>query len=76
MARYTLTQRIYNTMIGRGYKLVCKICEVPLQVEDCVESKPSKYRRRKFYHCDCYDGSFIELPELTEEEENEENEPE
>jgi len=58
-------------MIGRGYRLVCKICEVPLQVGDCIESKPSKYRRRKFYHCDCYDGSHMDVPELSEEEEKE-----
>lgn len=59
--RYILTKRTYNVLIGRGYKLVCKICKYPLQIGDCVESKPSKYRRRKFYHCDCYDESFIEV---------------
>ena len=94
LARYILTRRVYNTLIGRGYKLVCKICECELKIakcpkcnsenivvfneeyylckncnhkdlmcslNGCVESKPSKYRRRKFYHCDCYDGSFMEI---------------
>jgi len=60
-ARYVLTRRVYTTLIGRGYKLICKICEEPLQVGDCVESKPSRYRKRKFYHCDCYEDSFIDL---------------
>lgn len=61
MPRYELTRRVYNTLIGRGYKLICKICRCPLQVGDCVESKPSKYRRRKFYHCECYDESFLDV---------------
>jgi len=63
MARYTLTKRVYNTLIGRGYKLECKICECPLEIDDCVESKPSKYRKRKFYHCECYEESHIEVDE-------------
>lgn len=62
MGRYILKKRTYNTLIGRGYKLVCKICGCPLQIDDCVESKPSKYRRRKFYHCFCYDESHMEIP--------------
>jgi len=96
VARYILTKRVYNTLLGRGYKLVCKICEFPLEIakcpkcrsrnvvwadslkqefkckdcgfkddacnlNGCVESKPSKYRRRKFYHCKCYDDSFFEV---------------
>lgn len=68
MVRYVLTERVYNNLISRGYKLVCKICGKPLGLDEngnfvpnhCIESKPSKYRRRKFYHCECYDGSFIE----------------
>lgn len=62
LTRYVLTRRVYTTLVGRGYKLVCKICEQKLHIGDCVESKPSKYRNRKFYHCDCYDDSFIDLP--------------
>lgn len=32
MARYLLTPRIYNTLVGRGYKLVCRRqrCNLPL----------------------------------------------
>ncbi len=70
MARYTLTKRIFNTLKGRGYKLVCKICDCPLQVGDWVESKPSKYRRRKFYHAECYDESFIEVEGEDDEEDS------
>ena len=61
MVKYTLTKRVYNTLIGRGFNLVCKLCNLPLQVGDCIESKPSKYRRRKFYHCECYEGCHIDL---------------
>ena len=61
MARYILSKRIYNTLRGRGYELICKICRCPLHIDDCVESKPSKYRKRKFYHCKCYDDSFIDV---------------
>lgn len=74
MVKYLLTRRVYNTLIGRGYRLICKICRCPLQVGDCVESKPSKYRRRKFYHCDCYQGSFIDLPNGDEEGEDDKSE--
>jgi len=69
MVRYTLTKRVYLNLQRRGYKLICKICEKPLGQDEngnfkegtCIESKPSKYKRRKFYHCECYDGSFIDL---------------
>lgn len=71
MARYILTRRVYNTLVGRGYKLICKICGCQLQINDCVESKPSKYRRRKFYHCDCYDGSFMDIGNGDDDETNE-----
>lgn len=49
MSRYVLTKRLYNTMTGRGYKLVCRICKVPLQKGDLIESKPSKYQN---WECD------------------------
>lgn len=39
--------------------MVCKICRRPLQFNDLIESKPSKYKKRKFYHAECYDGSHI-----------------
>lgn len=69
MARYTLTKRVLQNLQSRGYDLICKICGEPIGLDEnrnfvpnqCVESKPSKYRRRKFYHCECYDGSFIDL---------------
>ena len=68
MSRYYLTKRVYNTLMGRGYKLICKICSLPLQINDCIESKPSKYKKRKFYHCECYDGSFIEIEDNDNED--------
>ncbi len=49
MSKYTLTRRVYNTMVGRGYNLVCKICDMPLEIMQEVESKPSKYRK---WNCD------------------------
>lgn len=104
MARYILTRRVYNTLLGRGYKLACKICEVSFKVvkcpscdsnnvafkdsdeeyylckkcghsgfacdlDGCIESKPSKYRKRKFYHCSCYEKSFIDLPNGDDDDE-------
>lgn len=30
MSKYRLTQRVYHTMQGRGYRLVCKKCNNPL----------------------------------------------
>ena len=125
MTRYLLKKRVYNTLIGRRYKLICKICNFPFKIiscpncksqnidwvdknlkekvkcsnceliidacelDGCVESKPCKYRLwqcencdmkysrkqekclkcggivytigRKFYHCKCYENSFIDL---------------
>lgn len=61
MGRYTLTKRIYSTLKGRGYNLVCKMCNRPLHIGECIESKPNKYKMRKFYHCECYDNSFIDV---------------
>lgn len=39
----------------------CGFQDVACNLNGCVESKPSKYRRRKFYHCKCYDDSFFEV---------------
>ena len=39
MARYILTKRVYNTLHGRGYKLVCKICEFPLKIAKCPKCR-------------------------------------
>lgn len=104
MARYILTKRVFNTLRGRGYKLVCKLCGLPFEIakcpkcrsqdivwvdkrikekfmcngcgfsdegcnlKGCIESKPSKYKRRKFYDCGCYDGSFFESDEVDEDD--------
>jgi len=51
LSRYILTKRVYDTMVGRGYYLVCKRCDCPLQIGDKVESKHSKYRRWKCANC-------------------------
>ena len=75
MTRYKLSQRVYTTLVGRGYHLICKICEKKLEVGDCIESKPNKYKNRKFYHCDCYQDSFIDLPD-GDDDESENDEPE
>ena len=75
LTTYTLTKRVETVLIGRGYKLVCKICEKKLEVGDCIESKPNKYKNRKFYHCDCYQDSFIDLPD-GDDDESENDEPE
>ena len=51
MSRYKLTKRVIDTMVGRGYNLVCKICEISLKQGDIIESKPSKYPRWKCEKC-------------------------
>ena len=61
MVRYILTDRVRKNLESRGYKLVCKICDKKLEVGQEIESKPSKYKRRKFYHKSCYENSFIDL---------------
>jgi len=48
---YVLTKRTYDTMIGRGYNLTCKICGEALEIGDLVESKPSKYRHWECFNC-------------------------
>ena len=64
MVRYLLTERVRKSLQERaknlGYELKCRKCGFELKTGDCVESKPSKYKKRKFYHCECYDGSFME----------------
>ncbi len=66
IANYILTERVRKLLISRGYKVICKICEEKLKVGQCIESKPNKYRNRKFYHCHCYQDSFIDLPDNDE----------
>lgn len=51
MSRYILTKRIYSTLVGRGFHLVCKRCDCPLQVDDEIESKHSKYLRWECINC-------------------------
>jgi len=50
MSRYILTERILNTLRGRGYKLVCKICGNDLKEDQEVESKHSAYW---CWQCEC-----------------------
>lgn len=70
IARYILNKRVLTTLTSRGYKLICKICGKKFVEGDCIESKPSKYRNRKFYHCDCYDDSFIDTGDDENDEES------
>jgi len=49
-------------MIGRGYKLVCKVCNVPLQKGDLIESKPSKYQNWECDRCQVISKSGISRP--------------
>lgn len=51
MARYKLTERTYNTLIGRGYKLTCKHCGCALEKDVEIESKPSRYWKWKCEEC-------------------------
>lgn len=56
---------------------LCKNCgfsDLACTLDGCVESKPSKYRRRKFYHCRCYDGLFKDFPDGDEDAESNESE--
>lgn len=46
-----MTERTYNTLIGRGYKLVCKICGCNLEIGQEVESKHSSYWRWECEDC-------------------------
>lgn len=55
MSRYILTERTYNTLIGRGYKVVCKICGCPLVIGQEVESKHSAYWRWECEDCGWHD---------------------
>jgi len=51
MSRYILSERTYNTLVGRGYRLVCKICECNLEIGQEVESKHSGYWRWECEDC-------------------------
>lgn len=68
MSRYVLTDRTKKILEARGYKLACKICDCPLLVGDEIESKQQRRGKSKLYHASCYDNSFIELPDVTDEE--------
>jgi len=39
------------------YNMACKICSVPIQTGDEVESKSGGYNQPKLYHAKCYDES-------------------
>ena len=58
---YIMTKWLYNGLTGRGFKLVCEKCNLPFQVGDCIESKPSRYRRRKMYHKECYESMHLDF---------------
>jgi len=70
MSRYILTRKVKKIMEQRSYQLICKICEVPILVDDCVESKQQRRGKSKLYHCECYDKSHIDIPDngTTDEE--------
>ena len=68
MSRYVLTERTKKILEARKYKLVCKICDCPLLVGDEIESKQQRRGMSKLYHASCYDASFMELPDVTDEE--------
>lgn len=63
MSRYTLTRKIKSILEKRGYKLVCKICEIPLLVGDEIESKQQRRGKSKLYHSKCYDSSEYDIPD-------------
>jgi hypothetical protein len=50
-------------MVTRGLELVCKICDIPIQIGEEVESKQQKNGKLKLYHGRCYDDSFIDIPD-------------
>lgn len=35
MPRYILSRRVFNTLSGRGYKLICKICGFAFKIARC-----------------------------------------
>lgn len=71
MGRYLLKPKTYHKFKTQGLDLRCKICGVPLQIGDEVESK-SGGNRPKFYHAECYDDFHLDF----EEDNDEENEDE
>ena len=68
ITNYILTDRVKKLLTSRGYNLICKICEEKLKVGDRIESKPNKYKNRKFYHYHCYEDSFIDLSDDEEDD--------
>jgi hypothetical protein len=63
---YTLTERIIRQRLSpHSIPLQCVVCRRELHVGDKVVRK-----RRKIYHQECYENTFIDLPdELDPEEE-------
>jgi len=57
-----------GSVIIKKIGLICKICDCPLLVGDEIESKQQRRGKSKLYHANCYDGSFMELPDVTDEE--------
>ena len=70
ITNYILSDKVKKLLTSRGYNLICKICEEKFKVGDCIESKPNKYRNRKFYHCKCYQNSFIDLSNDVDDDED------
>lgn len=77
MGTYILTERIAKNLTARGYKLVCKICDCPLNpglsrkeaikqgklelLGDEIESKQQRRGKSKLYHKKCYDDSHQDI---------------
>ena len=60
MGRYLLKPKTYHRFVTQGFNLICKICEVPLQIGDEVESKAGG-SGPKYYHAECYDSYHLEF---------------
>lgn len=60
MVRYKLSKKTKKGLETRGFILICKICECPIQVGDWVESKAQRRGQSKLYHATCYDKSHFE----------------
>jgi hypothetical protein len=61
--KYTLSAKLKKMLENRGFKLVCKLCEHPLQVGEKVESHPQKRGLIKLYHQKCIEDAQIDSPE-------------
>jgi hypothetical protein len=56
-----MTQKLFRKYTTLGHKLVCKICDCPIDIMDRVESKG----KNKVYHAKCYDDSHITIESTT-----------